>query len=89
VLRLDAVDGRQRTAEHVVEAPVLVRALDGDEVGRLLDDADHRPVAPRVQADLTHVFLSEVPALAAEADALLDLRDGGGEGACFVLRDAK
>ena len=42
VLGLDAVDRRQRAAEHVVAAAVLVRALDRDHVAGLLDDADQR-----------------------------------------------
>ena len=42
VLGLDAVERRERAAEHVVQAAVLVRALERDEVGRLLDDADER-----------------------------------------------
>ena len=40
VLGLDAVERRERAAEHVVEAAELVRALERDEVDRLLDDAD-------------------------------------------------
>ena len=40
IARLDAVERRERAAEHVVEAAVLVRALEREEVGRLLDDAD-------------------------------------------------
>ena len=37
----DAVDGRDRAVQHVVEAVELAGALDRDEVARLLDDADH------------------------------------------------
>src|SRR5438067_3520559 len=43
---LDAVNRRECAAEHVIEAAVLGRALDRDQVGRLLDDADQRVVAP-------------------------------------------
>ena len=50
--RVDPVDRRERAAEHVVEAAELVRPLDRDHVLRLLDDADHLGVAPRVLADV-------------------------------------
>ena len=70
-LGLDAVERRERAAEHVVEPAVLRRPLERDEVDGLLDDADRRPVAPRVGADRAELLLGEVAALAAEADALL------------------
>ena len=47
----DAVDRAQGAAEHVVAPVELVRAFDRGDVLRLLDDADHRAVAPRVFAD--------------------------------------
>ena len=72
---LDAVDRGQCPAEDVVEAAILGRALDREQVGRLLDDADDRAVATRVEADRAHLVLGQVPALTAEADALLDLLD--------------
>ena len=71
--RIDAVDRAERAAEHVVEAVVGVRALERDDVDRLLDDADRRVVAARVEADRAGLLLGQVPALAAEADALLHL----------------
>ena len=43
-------------------------------------------VAPRVGADLPELLLGQVPALAAEADALLDLDDRGGERERLLLR---
>ena len=73
----------------MVEPAVLVRALDRDQVGRLLDDSDDCVVAPRVAADLAGLLLGQVPALTAEADALLDLGDRGGQRAGLVLRDAQ
>src|SRR5215213_2333364 len=79
VLRVDAVDRRQRPAEHVVEAAELVRPLDGDDVGGLLDDADHRPVAAVVLADRAARAFGEVEADLAEADLLLHLADRVGE----------
>ena len=51
VAGLDAVERRQRPAEDVVEAAVLARALDRDDVHRLLDDADDGAVTTCVRAD--------------------------------------
>ena len=67
VLGLDAVDRRERAAEHVVAAAELVRALDRDHVLRLLDDADRRRVAALVEADRAARALGEVEADLAEA----------------------
>src|SRR6185503_7529115 len=78
-----------RATEHVVEAAVLVRALDRDQVGRLLDDADDRVVAALVAADVAGLVLGQVPALVAEADALLDLFERAGEGESLLLRHAQ
>ena len=79
VLGLDAVERRQRAAEHVVEPAVFRGPLERDEVDGLLDDADRRAVAPCVEADRAELVLGEVAAIAAEADALLDLLDRAGE----------
>src|SRR3954468_173231 len=73
MLGLDAVKRGERSTEDVVQPPILVRPLDRDQVDRLLDDADDRPVATGVLADGAELFLGQVPALLAEADALLDL----------------
>ena len=79
VLGVDAVDRRQRAAEHVVAPAVLVRALDRDDVARLLDDADEPRVAALVLADPAARPVGEVEADLAEADPLLDLADRVGE----------
>ena len=89
MLGLDAVDRRQRAAEDVVQAAIFVRAFQRHEVRRLLDDADERAVAPLVAADLAALLLGQVPALAAEADALLDLVDRRRESLRLVTRDAE
>ena len=79
VLGVDAVDRRQRAAEHVVAAAELVRALDRDHVAGLLDDADQLGVAPLVLADPAARPVGEVEADLAQADPLLDLADRVGE----------
>ena len=70
----------------MVQAAVLRCPLERDEVDGLLDDADRRPVAPRVDADGAELLLGEVAALAAEADALLNLADRRRERESLVLR---
>jgi predicted enzyme related to lactoylglutathione lyase len=85
VLGIDAVDRGERAAEDVVQATKLARSLDRDQVDRLLDDADQRVVAAGVETDRTALLLGEVPALVAEADALLHVLDRGGERECLVL----
>jgi hypothetical protein len=89
VLGLDAVDRRQRAAEHVVEAPIFVRPLERDEVGRLLHDADERAIPPLVATDLAALLLGQIPAFGAEADAVLHVADRVRERLCFVLRDTQ
>src|SRR5439155_17425142 len=86
VLGLDAVERRERAAEDVVEPAILVCPLDGDQVDRLLDDADDRSVATGVLADRAELFLGQIPALLAEADALLHLLNRRGERERLVLR---
>ena len=85
MLGLDAVEWRERAAEHVVEAAELARPLDRDQVDRLLDHADHRVVAARIATDRADVVLRQVAALVAEANSLLDLLDRGRERECLVL----
>ena len=79
VLGVDPVDRGERPAEDVVEAAVLSGPLDRDHVGRLLHDADQRPVAALVLADPAPRSLGEVEADLAQADALLHLADRVGE----------
>jgi hypothetical protein len=80
LLRTDAIEGRERSAQDVIQAAILVRALDAEDVPGLLDDADSRGVAPRVAADVTQLLLGEVEAPPAEADHFFDLDQRVGEG---------
>ena len=59
--------GRDRALQHVVAAAELVGALDGDDVARLLDDAEQRGVAPVVEAVAAELALGDVEAPAAPA----------------------
>ena len=87
--RVDAVDRRERAAEHVVEAAELVRPLDRDHVLGLLDDADHIGVAARVLADVAARTLGQVEADLAQAHLRLHLADRVGEGERVVVGRAK
>ena len=82
---IDTVDGGERAAEHVIQAAVLGRALYGKQVNGLLDDANDRAVAPRVEADAAHVFLGEVAALAAKPHFFLHVLDRLRERESLVL----
>ena len=75
----DAVDRRDRAAEHVVAAAELAGALDRDDVLVLLDHAQHARVAPRVAADPALLVLGDVEADAAELHLRLDLDQHVGE----------
>ena len=66
LLGTDAVERRDRAAEHVVAAPELAGALDRDDVLGLLDDADQGGVAARVAADPALLGLGDVAADLAE-----------------------
>ena len=79
VLGVDAVDRRERPAEHVIAALELARALDRDYVARLLYDADGARLAPLVLADAAGRLGGEVEADLAVADGRLDLTDGVGQ----------
>src|SRR4029078_5665103 len=74
---------------HVIRAGELVRALDRDDVARLLDDADHGPVAPLVEAELAELALGEVEAAPAPGDLLLRLDDRSRAPARVLRRDAQ
>ncbi len=80
LLRTDAVEGRERSAQHVVEAAILVGALDADDVPGLLHHADGGDVSPRVAADVAQLLLGEVEAARAEADGLFDLDEAWARG---------
>src|SRR3954452_14877130 len=89
VVGLDAVDRRERAAEDVVPAAVLVGALDRDDVAGLLHDADQRRVAALVLADRAERALGEVEADLAEGDLLLDVPDRLGERVRVLRRGAE
>src|SRR6195952_1066565 len=79
LLGTDALQRRDRTAEHVVATAELTRPLDRDHVLRLLDDADQRGVTSVVGADAAQICLRDVAAHLAEGGLGLHLHDHVGE----------
>ena len=65
----------------------LAGALDGDDVTRLLDHADHPAVAAVVVAELAQLGVGDVEAAVAEAHLLLGVADRRGEAADVVGGD--
>ena len=58
----DAFDRRDRALQHVVAPAELARALDGDDVARLFDDADDVRIAPLVAAEGAQLAFGDVEA---------------------------
>src|SRR5208337_2319759 len=75
VVGTHAVDRGNGPHQHVVQPPVLVDGLDGQNTARLLDAADRRPVPLRVRADRAGIHLGVGPAHAAGANRLAELRE--------------
>jgi hypothetical protein len=73
----------------VIQPLVTPRALNGQDVERLLDNADRAVIAPFVRADHTWIDVGGVLAGGAEADALFNLEDRIREGLRFVLAGAQ
>ena len=66
----DVVEGGKAAAEGVVKTAEGAAALEGEDVGGLLDDAEFTALAFRVAADATEGSGGEKPALAARLDLL-------------------
>jgi hypothetical protein len=66
-----------------------VRPLQREDVGGLLDHADHGTVAAGVAADLADLLLRPVAAVRTEADTLFGLLQRAGELERLVLRRAQ
>ena len=59
----------------MIPTAVLAGSFDRNDVGRVLNDADHRRVATLVPAVLTERLVGDVEADLAETHLLLDLAD--------------
>ena len=78
-LGADAVDRRDRAVEDVVEALELGGPLEGQDVERLLDDAQPALVPAAVAADRAQLLVADVEAALAEHDLVADVDEGRGE----------
>src|ERR1041384_1678574 len=74
-VRADAVERREGAAQHMVAPAERAGALQGPQIGEVLDDADRVRIALGVAADRTGVGRIEVAASGASAD-----RPGSGGG---------
>ena len=66
--------------QHVIAAVVLARALDGDDVARVGDDADDMFITLRRRADGAEAAVRQIAADGAERDGALGVDDGIGKG---------
>src|SRR5207249_3121979 len=89
VVGADAVHRRDDAMEHVVEAAKAARALDGEDVERLFDDADDAAVAAVVAADVARIRFGDVLTDRAEDRTFLQLDDRVGEAEGIVVRDTE
>ena len=62
VVRADSLDRRERAVQHVVDAPIPTRALEGQDIERLLHDADQGMVALLISADAAGIVGRDVEA---------------------------
>ena len=95
LLRPDAAQRRQRSAQHVIETVELPRHFDAHDIVRLLHHADDLPVAPGVAAILAQFGIADVIADRADAQLVFNVENGLREvlgivaaGAHYVKRDA-
>ena len=74
--RADTVHGRNQSAQHMIQAIVLMGVLDAHHVLDVLDNADGARVARRIAADGAHLGLADVVAHAAVAYLAAQPDDG-------------
>src|SRR6202011_3620143 len=86
LIRPDPLDRADGTLQHVVSTPELVGLFDGDDVLRLLDNADHMKVPAVVSADPAQIALSHVETSPAEDDLVLHLDDRPSQAQRIFLR---
>lgn len=76
----DAVDGRDDSAQDVVEAVVLLGGFDGHDIADVFDYTHGRGVAPGVGTDAAGLRVRDVVAHAAELGLAFQRGDGAGKG---------
>ena len=86
ILRADAVERRQRAAEHVIAAVDRVRALQRPQIGDVGHHHDDRLVAPGIGADRARVLRVDIAAGFADDDLLHRGLQGGRQAAPSAIR---
>ena len=85
VIRADMTHRRERAVKHMVQAAVLLCALEGDHVARVCHDADGLLVARLVRADRALLAVREVLTAFAGEGLFLRLTDGAREALRVLL----
>src|SRR3954466_9788822 len=70
ILRLDTVQRRERSTEHMIQAPILPRTLYRTDVVRVLHGTDDRGIAPGIGTDVALLGLGQVEAALTRTDPL-------------------
>ena len=83
------VHRRDDAVQHVVAAVVFARALDGDDVARVGDDADDMFITLRRRADGAEAAVRQIAADGAERDGALGVDDGIGKGLGLLFGQAQ
>src|SRR5215510_13927582 len=68
ILRTDAVEGRERAAQHVIAGIDRVRALERPQVGDVGDGDNDGGIAPRIGADRAGILGVDIAAHSADLD---------------------
>ncbi len=92
VLRIHAAEGRDFASEDVEFATVGAGLLDAQDVDGVLDDADQRGIAPRVEANRARHWLGQGATVRAGPDAFARLDDRLGQlahGSFFALHEVQ
>src|SRR6266571_2600914 len=88
IFHSDALNRRERSMQHVVQALVDTRFVQSQYIEWLLDYADHFLVPIRVTTDHTGIGFGDVEAARAIDNALFDAHDRFSQAACLVGRAA-
>ncbi len=71
---------RKRSAQHMIKTGILARALNGEDVVRLFDDADHSAITVGARAVKAGIGIGDVVTDAAFTNLQLGIANGVGQG---------
>ena len=89
LLRSLPLDRGERAAQDVIQAAVLPRALEDDDIAGLLDHTQQGAIAPRVAAQIARLRLGNVAAHLADAHIRANPLNGPGQIQGFLARNAQ